>query len=320
MREEILRDLLDEMREAMLPLALIPVILATLVLVLRETALPPSPSGLGLLFLLLAVLVMIVRGKSWRLAAWVLVGGLLSMSLVAWAWFPSVGAGYTLVLPVVGAAILLGLLPCVAVALLCNAALIGGAWLFSPGTDLSTLLVQSGTLWAMAFLLCLAQNSQRSLVDWAWTGHEEARRNLDQARDRQMELKQALDDLALANAQTVRLNDLLVAARHAVEEARRAKEEFVAKVSHELRTPLNMIIGFSEMIMETPQLYARPPPRRAAGRYCMPSSAIASTWPAWSMMCSTWPRPTPDAPACSKKWTPLAEIVRGGLPRRGRAL
>jgi CheY-like chemotaxis protein/anti-sigma regulatory factor (Ser/Thr protein kinase) len=39
------------------------------------------------------------------------------------------------------------------------------------------------------------------------------------------------------------------------EEARRAKEEFVANVSHELRTPLNMIIGFSDMIVQSPQAY-----------------------------------------------------------------
>ena len=45
------------------------------------------------------------------------------------------------------------------------------------------------------------------------------------------------------------------------EEARRAKEEFVANVSHELRTPLNMIIGFSEMIIQAPQAYGdRLPP------------------------------------------------------------
>lgn len=39
------------------------------------------------------------------------------------------------------------------------------------------------------------------------------------------------------------------------EEARRAKEQFVANVSHELRTPLNMIVGFSEMIIQAPKAY-----------------------------------------------------------------
>ena len=39
------------------------------------------------------------------------------------------------------------------------------------------------------------------------------------------------------------------------EEARRTKEEFVANVSHELRTPLNMIIGFSEMLLQSVSVY-----------------------------------------------------------------
>ena len=44
--------------------------------------------------------------------------------------------------------------------------------------------------------------------------------------------------------------------RQAADEARRAKEEFVANVSHELRTPLNMVIGFTQMIVDAPEAYS----------------------------------------------------------------
>jgi signal transduction histidine kinase/CheY-like chemotaxis protein len=42
----------------------------------------------------------------------------------------------------------------------------------------------------------------------------------------------------------------LLKAKHAAEEANRAKSTFLANMSHELRTPLNAIIGYSEMLEE----------------------------------------------------------------------
>jgi signal transduction histidine kinase/ActR/RegA family two-component response regulator len=42
----------------------------------------------------------------------------------------------------------------------------------------------------------------------------------------------------------------LLTAKHAAEEANRAKSAFLANMSHELRTPLNAIIGYSEMLEE----------------------------------------------------------------------
>jgi signal transduction histidine kinase len=44
----------------------------------------------------------------------------------------------------------------------------------------------------------------------------------------------------------------LLRMKEAAEAASRAKSEFLANMSHELRTPLNHIIGFTELLLETP--------------------------------------------------------------------
>jgi signal transduction histidine kinase/DNA-binding NarL/FixJ family response regulator len=46
------------------------------------------------------------------------------------------------------------------------------------------------------------------------------------------------------------MQEELVSAKHAAEDANRAKSAFLANMSHELRTPLNAIIGYSEMLEE----------------------------------------------------------------------
>jgi signal transduction histidine kinase/CheY-like chemotaxis protein len=92
-------------------------------------------------------------------------------------------------------------------------------------------------------------------TQWSIFYSEQARQKMEEARSQQVELKQIQEDLIQANEELARLSDRLKAMNLVAEEARRAKEEFVANVSHELRTPLNMIIGFSDMIIQTPQVY-----------------------------------------------------------------
>ena len=93
------------------------------------------------------------------------------------------------------------------------------------------------------------------VTEWALLSFERAREQMEEARDQRVELKQIQKDLLQANRELARLSDRLKAMHQVAEEARRVKEEFVANVSHELRTPLNMIIGFSEMIARTPEVY-----------------------------------------------------------------
>ncbi len=251
-RQDEIRD--DPLYWFMLPCAVTGIALAAL----DPDSIPlPSAGSFGMLVLLLAAGVWFSRYRHCSWAAWFFVLGSLALATLSWLWFPADDAHHALLLPAMGAIIILGPTVGIAVALLVSVLLGAGviAQIPAPLTP-GAFVVDIVVMCNMAVAIAMTERSEETIMLTLSKTYARAREALDVARDRQLELKQALEDLDLANREVIRLNDLLIAAREAIEEARQAKEEFVASVSHELRTPLNMIIGFSNEILKRPELYS----------------------------------------------------------------
>lgn len=113
-------------------------------------------------------------------------------------------------------------------------------------------------LFAVTFSISVTWVGLKTLYDalrWAWEGQLYSDGLLAQSRDQQAELASVLKSLELATYQLETANQKLFVARRQTQEAQRAKEQFAANISHELRTPLNIILGFSEMMYVSPDVY-----------------------------------------------------------------
>jgi signal transduction histidine kinase/CheY-like chemotaxis protein len=112
---------------------------------------------------------------------------------------------------------------------------------------LTTVTVILSLFWAHNLSLALA---------WAYHSTRDAFQRLADAREHRARLYRTMKDLDEAYVRLERANHMLVLARAEAEEAREARNRFVLAISHELRTPLNFIIGFSELMTNSPTTYA----------------------------------------------------------------
>jgi len=220
-------------------------------------ATPPLEAWAGSGLLILSTcLSYVLRNRLLRAASALLVWSILAAIACAVLAFQSSDFAYLFTLPVIFASVLLSQR---AVFLVATVTVLFTLTIGSVCMEMPLLSNDMALPIAIIALVTLASwlsgRSLRTALAWVWHGYERARHNEQIARERQAELKQALKALDEATHRLERTNYMLALARDQAEEARRLKQQFAQTISHELRTPLNLIVGFTELMTESPEYY-----------------------------------------------------------------
>ncbi|MHB0875630.1 MAG: ATP-binding protein [Anaerolineae bacterium] len=217
--------------------------------------LPDWPNLVGPATLIATAALAIRRSASYRTAALTLVMG----SAAAVAVELAVGHGGTAGLMALAAVLIAGVFVGTSASLVAAAALsllpvLG--WLARP--DLLPLplllpVVREAALGGV--LLWAVGGSIFHAIRWAEATELRSWHQVREATEGRAELQRTSKALRDMYAALERTNRELEVARREAGEAKEAKSHFAANISHELRTPLNLILGFSRMMYQTPEVY-----------------------------------------------------------------
>ncbi len=219
---------------------------------------PPGAWAASILCFGGGVLAYVLLPRRPALAPWTLVGAVFGGIAAGLLALNSLTVAYLLPVPVVFASVLLGqwgfLLTAGLAGVLGVSFAVGHLGL--PIGSVS-VLAPVGVNVAVTLACWLSSRNLYTALTWAWNGYERARRNEERARANQAELRRALKALDEASYRLERASYMFGLARDQAEEARRLKQQFSQTISHELRTPLNLIVGFTELMTQSPEYYGR---------------------------------------------------------------
>lgn len=236
-----------------------------------------SIAWLGIGFLMLgAMSAGLLRGRHLPLGAHLLVWSTIAASLCARLAFGAPDLAYLFLLPVILASVLLGQAAHLLVATVAGVIVVtvglADQWATLPSSpalaasSLHSAIARAEVglpLTLLVLVTAISRMSARSLytaVTWVFLGYEQARHNEEAARQQRGELRRVVKALDDATYRLERLNYMLTITTAQAEEARRLKQQFAQTISHELRTPLNLILGFTELMTESPEYYGGPLP------------------------------------------------------------
>jgi signal transduction histidine kinase/DNA-binding response OmpR family regulator len=195
--------------------------------------------------------------NDWRpgIARWFAVMALVVMVNLGVVWLGMPGFLSLATIPAAVAAALIGLPAAIVTAIGETILLLLLPGYSAAAIEPAAIIMSLIAVWMTVGIMAVVYHYTNEITRWSWEHFQQARTLLEQTRDHKAELEQALADLAHANRELMLLNERVAAMRLIAEEAQKTKTVFVAKVSHEFRTPLNMIIGLTDILTETPEIY-----------------------------------------------------------------
>jgi len=131
------------------------------------------------------------------------------------------------------------------------------------GTRNYPLATLSLCIFTAIIVAWLSLNTVMMALRWTQVMYQHTMVLLERTRENRAELVRLVKALEQSNRTLERTQNELVRARQQAEEAKLMKQTFAANISHELRAPLNLILGFSEIMYQTPSVYGEMvwPPR-----------------------------------------------------------
>jgi signal transduction histidine kinase/CheY-like chemotaxis protein len=240
-------------------LVVAPLVVSALIISLSgDTWLGPSGWSkilpFGLLLYLMAGVIWLLDDWQPLVGRWATIIILVAIVNLGLFWLGVPGFLALITIPIALAAALIGL----SAAMVTTIGETGLLLLLSPygllDLALPSLVTILMAVWVIVAVMFVVYRPMHQITKWSWQHYQQTQDLLEEARERKVELEQALEALALANRELALLNERVAAMRLVAEEAQKAKTAFVAKVSHEFRTPLNMIIGLTDILTEKPEV------------------------------------------------------------------